>query len=336
MTWSSVFAVACTSSALPSDASEDVAGATSGLASSNGLSLNGVQMNGVQMNGVQMNGVQMNGISLNGLSLNGVEIHGAELKAIRADNGETMRGTALLGATMQAVLSDGREILLEVNDIQQSTTPDVYLYTIKHWTGDAWDDLCRVEGGQPTRAIPLRGRWDYSSGTPTGGDFIDDPDIFTFACLDGALAKCVGLGYEPWKTKSECHQGSCQDVELRPLHQACTRLLRGDYCGDGTTHTTNGTLVNLWDPLNIQVSANLGSGWASEAEWGAEGALCIATTRHESQAASDYVDAHCRERKTAAFSCFGSMSTFGAAMGFTTPLSERSLLRNEFQLDDED
>ena len=49
------------------------------------------------------------------------------------------------------------------------------------------------------------------------------------------------LGYKPWKTVG--------GVSLRDHHQTCTRVLRADYCGNGVSHTQDGTLINIWDTL---------------------------------------------------------------------------------------
>jgi hypothetical protein len=49
-------------------------------------------------------------------------------------------------------------------------------------------------------------------------------------------------------------------------------MLRADYCGTGTSHTVDGTTVNLYDNLGIQVD---NQAWPPEAEWTAAGALCV-------------------------------------------------------------
>ena len=49
-------------------------------------------------------------------------------------------------------------------------------------------------------------------------------------------------------------------------------MLRADYCGDGTPHTVNGTLINLYDNASVQADAE---SWPVDAEWGPDGALCV-------------------------------------------------------------
>src|SRR5262249_8074375 len=91
----------------------------------------------------------------------------------------------------------------------------------------------------------------------------DDPTRFTFACRGYALAKCAELGYKPWS-----RVGS---VSLASYHQACTRMLRADYCGDGTPWTHDGTLISVFDGLGIGGDA---ASVRVEAEWNADGAVC--------------------------------------------------------------
>jgi hypothetical protein len=71
--------------------------------------------------------------------------------------------------------------------------------------------------------------------------------------------------------------------------------------------------------------------WKSGAEWTPGGAACIDTFRYNpNNQTSGYVSAHCPERKTGGFACFGSGSSFFTSTGFATPLAERSLVREEF------
>ena len=57
------------------------------------------------------------------------------------------------------------------------------------------------------------------------------------------------MGYRPW--------GKAQKGEsLWDYHQACVRMLRADYCGNGKPHTRDGTRIELWDRLDIQVDTH--------------------------------------------------------------------------------
>jgi hypothetical protein len=139
--------------------------------------------------------------------------------------------------------------------------------------------LCGLDSegaGAPIKAIPLQGTWDQRVGVPGGGSKINDPNLITFACKGGALAKCVTLGYKPWKTVEVCTEGTCTQVLLDNYHQACTRMIRADYCGNGQSWTLNGELINLYDGLGVQVDTEE---WPFEAEWDVDGARCVVERR---------------------------------------------------------
>ena len=39
---------------------------------------------------------------------------------------------------------------------------------------------------------------------------------------------------------------------MEPYYQACVRMVRADYCGDGVGHTRNGTPIDLFDRIGVQ------------------------------------------------------------------------------------
>jgi hypothetical protein len=59
-------------------------------------------------------------------------------------------------------------------------------------------------------------------------------------------------------------------------HQACVRMVRADYCGDGRSWTVNGRRVNLYDDWWAQQDT---MAWNLEAEWTPSGAYCILKRR---------------------------------------------------------
>ena len=109
--------------------------------------------------------------------------------------------------------------------------------------------------------VLVPGRWDAR------GHHVEDATAITYSCKSGVIAKCVDWGYAPWLT-------SASD------HAACTRLARADYCGDGTSWTMDGTLINVHDQLGVQPQVS-GGAMQFEAAWGPEGALCVARTRYQ-------------------------------------------------------
>src|SRR5262249_52163617 len=135
-------------------------------------------------------------------------------------------------------------------------------------TGGTYAPVCgTTAGGGHVMAFPLAGRWDHTVSTPTGGSHIDDPRRFTIACRGAALAKCTEASYKPWLTTQECDPlGDCHEVSLANLHQACVRMIRADYCGDGASHTVVGTEVDMYDAFGLK-SEDPTAMYNLEAEW---------------------------------------------------------------------
>jgi hypothetical protein len=146
---------------------------------------------------------------------------------------------------------------------RHATMTDVWAYDLElRVNGGPWDKLCRDANGNPTTALMLADVWaaDGTKVSPRPANAI------TFACRGAALAKCVEFGYRPWATKN--------GVALADYHQACTRMVRADYCGDGVAHTTSGTMIHVLDQIGIQNQA-VGANYTVEAEWGPNGATCL-------------------------------------------------------------
>jgi hypothetical protein len=143
---------------------------------------------------------------------------------------------------------------------------DVWDYRVSYQDPNdgLWYPICKNADGTAANAIPLEGRWDYRQGVAGGGSKIDDMTTFTFACEGAALAKCVHFGYKPWE--------SVNGVSLADYHQTCTRMIRADFCGNGTSYTVNGNWVNLYDSVSVQLDTET---WGKEAQWNAQGATCF-------------------------------------------------------------
>ncbi|MBV9202478.1 MAG: hypothetical protein JOY83_22635 [Alphaproteobacteria bacterium] len=72
----------------------------------------------------------------------------------------------------------------------------------------------------------------------------------------------------------------CDGVSLAPYYQACVRLVRADYCGDGVGYTRNGTPIDVFDAIGIQRD-EIAPGMTFEAAWGPDGAVCVRHPRLE-------------------------------------------------------
>ena len=244
----------------------------------NAPQLNGANLNGLTLNGLTLNGLTLNGLTLNGLTLNGLTLNGSRLQGVVWNNGapQVVSGTDLIGTAL-TVTSATAVYVLTFDDIRvdpSNPAGDVFLHkiTVNDITRGTTAPLCQVDG-VAAPAIPIANHWNL-----TTGDRIDNPNVVTFACRGGALAKCIDWGYRPWATSTRCIGANCQQVSLADHHQACTRMVRADYCGDGVPYTVDGTLIDVYDALSPGVQHRSSAGvasWGIEAEWGPEGARCI-------------------------------------------------------------
>ena len=187
---------------------------------------------------------------------------------IAAASGPSGRPAAAVktGAAIRLVATTGSMSarVTAVRDLGHSS-----LYVLKTEQGP----LCGTSDGAPVAAIPLAGSWSARGAWNSGG--------LTMACVDGAIGKCVVWGYRPW------------EAGMRDLHQACVRMVRADYCGDGVGHTRDGTAIDVWDAKGILVREDV-PGMTLEAEWGPDGATRIWRTRYP--AAIDHVRRFCPHR----------------------------------------
>jgi ADYC domain len=178
-----------------------------------------------------------------------------------------IKGKDVEGAEL-TIVEGGRSLKLKITQVEldpQDPEQEIYLYTILYHNlvSAQWQNYCQPDRNYVAKAIPLSGYWDQT------GTHIESERI-TFACTNGVLAKCVRFGYKPWKT--------VQGRSLRDFHQACTRMVRADYCGNGRSHTKEGTAIDIYDRASIQTRTST-SGMVFEAAWNPDGAVLINRTR---------------------------------------------------------
>lgn len=204
----------------------------------------------------------------------------------------------LEGATIEAAIaSDGTLWTLRIDSSEvtsqeygssavdwttvQRTWEGVYWYHVSYKVSETqWEPVCgRDDSGNPNPAVFLAGRWDYTEGQPTSGARFDETGVYTLACGNTALGKCAALTYGPWRDDEyplvdEWRDlGSSKQIDAANLHQACTRMIRADYCGDGTPYTLDGTPIDVFDSYGKNVEWV--PWWDLDAIWGPDGALCV-------------------------------------------------------------
>ena len=239
---------------------------------------NAEQNNGFRFNGFRFNGFRFNGFRFNGFRFNGFRFNGEELANVNID-GNILRGEDPQGGLHSGVELDGARFDVDFVDPEdpgntatlefelsgaETTSTGLVLSTVRHreLPGGDWVNSC--ENG--AKAVLLQGDWDLQTGQRISAG----SDALTFACLGAALGDCATWGYIPGELYN--------NVSLDAYHEACTRLKRADYCGDGTHHTENGHIIDVYDAQGIQTPVTVGS-WNVEAMWGPNGAICASMTR---------------------------------------------------------
>lgn len=203
-----------------------------------------------------------------------LQLQGGHLVASPApEAGAAARG--VVGTVLQGADSEGKSVEVAICAADASPEdPGMILYSIEAWNSVAqeWENPCVALDRSPhPRALAVSGVWDGS------GAHHDAPGKLTFACQNGAVAKCAMWGYKPW--------ASANGQSMAELHQACTRMARADYCGDGHNHTHQDTIIDMYDRLGvIPRTTEVTEDWdpkkaAFEAAWAPDGATCLARTR---------------------------------------------------------
>jgi hypothetical protein len=182
-----------------------------------------------------------------------------------AERGATPIGP---GAVLSAHDEQGSAVTLRIESVEpdaKDAEGEVFLYQVSvRDPAGGWHPYCLPDREGRTVAIPLQGSWDASRNHTAS-------DTITFACTNGALAKCVRWGYKPWKTVN--------GVSLADYHQACVHMVPADYCGDGKAHTRDGTKIDVWDHLGIQ-KREPEPDLLFEAAWSPRGAVYLQKPRY--------------------------------------------------------
>jgi ADYC domain len=248
-----------------------------------------MEMQGTQLQGMQLQGTPLQGMTMQGFQFAGATMGDVTLMNLRLQQGELvaeqnqvpLRGAALAGAHLYARVRNlaGNpptsavieyritNVVAEDAQYDPTHTGSTFLYTLEQNVNNSgsWQPACPVDGDGRSVAIPLSATWDEH------GDRIESSSLFTFGCTTGVIAKCYRWGYRPWVTGYG---------DLVAMHWTCTRLARSDYCGNGVSHTHDGTWINIWDtlpapgPIQTQMP-----GMVFEAGWRTTGAACLSHAR---------------------------------------------------------
>ncbi|HEY4821491.1 MAG TPA: ADYC domain-containing protein [Xanthobacteraceae bacterium] len=211
-----------------------------------------------------------------------IAVEGTVLKITLAD-GRVLASRDLIGASLlvdqgdrlRRVRLDGIE--RDPEDKRRDVAPAdvIWLHSFAVEGPDgAWGPLCEDGPDGRRQAISVAGRFSHADGRLGAGE----PGSFELACTAGAMGKCVRFGYHPWQTRNLPQPVSHHDGEPAPsqldLFNACIRMVRADYGGDGTGTTRNGMLIDLYDDYGIQ-APDLDHRMTFEAGWTQDGAVCV-------------------------------------------------------------
>lgn len=218
------------------------------------------------------------GVGPNGQSFDGVQLE--ELYGLKLDTG--IRIDDLVGAEVRGRTAEGKSALLQISGVAAGggANADLLYYAVYAAQGPDWVPMCGTgSDGEPVPALALPGHWDQRAGVRNGGKWKHSRRTFSFACRGSSIAKCMEAGYKPWTdptSSPSARKTRGADQAHLPNHlQACVRMLRADYCGDGRTFTTNGRRVEFWDTMRLH---NQQQGWRFEGGWGPDGATCLSKT----------------------------------------------------------
>ncbi|RUU44365.1 hypothetical protein EOC93_11435 [Mesorhizobium sp. M6A.T.Ce.TU.002.03.1.1] len=204
-----------------------------------------------------------------GHAISSISVVGTRFEVTTAD-GRVVAQEDLVGAVL-TIGGDGQDRMpLRIDAVEiDPRNPDgeIMLYTMsaRDAASGAWRNICEPDIEGRRMGFPLGGTWTQD------GRHLPSDTAFSITCTGGAQAKCVRFGYRPWEKSPD-------GTSLWDHHQACTRMIRADYCGDGVGHTRNGTPIVIYDRKGIQQD-EAAPDMSFEAAWSADGALCVSHTR---------------------------------------------------------
>jgi hypothetical protein len=197
-----------------------------------------------------------------------VLIEGGRIR-VKDSKGEYIADKKLIGALLVGYNDDGVMTAFRIDSIdkEKDSQVDAWIYTFSTQDPGSrkWKNSCQPDFNGRQKGLAIPGYFDES------GRYINDDSTYSLTCTSGAIGKCLLFGYLPWNHTKD-------GVSLQKYYQACTRMVRADYCGNGHGHTRDGMLIELWDNLDIQKDTKT-PGLTFEAAWDENGAVCLHKTR---------------------------------------------------------
>ncbi len=180
-------------------------------------------------------------------------------------DGRILGSADLVGANLTVATETGtaKVRVAVVERDPNAVQGDVWLHTFLVEQPDGSTvNLCEKGPDGRRQGFPLASRVG-----PDGGTENTPPQQFEIVCSAGARAKCVRFGYRPWVPAETA------------LYNACTRMVRADYGGQGKGTTRNGMTIDIYDADGIQKADSVDPLVDFEAGWLPTGAVCVRHVR---------------------------------------------------------
>jgi hypothetical protein len=208
-----------------------------------------------------------------------VSVVGSQFR-VSLDDGSVLPQEALKGVLFTLGDGLGAERRLRIDSVEpdpRDKEGEVMLYGLSELdpASGEWRNACLPDPDGRRLGFPLAGSF------AADGRYEPAPGKLLITCTGGAEGKCVRFGYKPWG-----HAGD--GTPLLPYYQACVRLVRADYAGDGRGTTRNGQPIDIYDRLGVQTPAGA---YEFEAGFAPEGAVCVRHVRVKENATLASVEA---------------------------------------------
>ena len=232
----------------------------------------------------------------------------------------------LQGATINFQMAVGEPLNATVR-ITSAQSTATYTKYVTEWAPEntsTWFSFCPhpYDGSDgrtnlPEFMIPVGGANWSANGTRN-----DNSNAIQLSCTHDSIGGCIRWGYEPWGFVTN-PDGTVSSQSLKLTHQACTRMKRGDICGNGDPTTTQNqsaydhTTIQLWDRHDIHTEGAQ-TGATMEAHWGVSGAICFNESEFRSTSPSYVQRAHDQLQICPKPACIKPVTVDGGAAAFVS------------------
>lgn len=254
--------------------------------------------NGSLLNGPVLNGRKANTGFANGRKANGIRLDGRRISSFTTSSGRLMSNLTT-GEQVPVAAGDSIDVVFEGQNGGGATSGTIRVHSARRVVeGEVFDSEVGARTNEITyyslevsdstgtypycpngaEAVAVPGHWDPDSAAHS----VDSPSDVTLACMGYAIGKCIEIGYWPWGHWVEDWDPVDGTIikDVGWIHASCVRAIRADYCGSGESFTADGTLIDVSDRADFMTfNAARSEGWEPEAEWTADGASCVRSTR---------------------------------------------------------